>query len=43
MIKPREQIISNNVLKFNDTRIEWLESNEIEIIYFRQKTHIQGI
>jgi hypothetical protein len=22
MIKPREQIISNNVLKFNDTRIE---------------------
>ncbi len=43
MIKSREKLISNNALKFNDTRIERLESNEIEIIYFRQETHIQGI
>ncbi len=41
MIKTREQLISDNSLKFNDTRIERIDSNEI--IYFRQKTHIQGI
>jgi hypothetical protein len=41
MIKTREQLISDNSLKFNDTRIERLKSNEI--IYFRQKTHIQDI
>jgi hypothetical protein len=43
MIKPREQLILNNALKFNNTRIERFESNEIEIIYFRQETHIQEI
>jgi hypothetical protein len=43
MIKTREQLTSTNPLKFNDTRIERLESNEIDIIYFRQETHIQGI
>ncbi len=41
MIKTREQLILDNSLKFNDTRIERIESNDI--IYFRQKTHIQGI
>ncbi len=43
MIKTREQLTFINLLKFNDTRIERLESNEIDIIYFRQKTHIQDI
>ncbi len=43
MIKTREQLTFINSLKFNDTRIERLESNEIDIIYFRQKTHIQDI
>jgi hypothetical protein len=43
MIKTREQLTFINSLKFNDTRIERLESNEIGIIYFRQKTHIQDI
>jgi carbonic anhydrase/acetyltransferase-like protein (isoleucine patch superfamily) len=45
MIKTREQLISNNSLKFNDIRIERLDSidqNAI-IIYFRQETHIQDI
>ncbi len=41
MIKNRERFISDNSLKFNETRIERLDSNEI--IYFRQKTHIQNI
>jgi hypothetical protein len=41
MIKTREQLISNNLLKFNDTRIERIDSNDT--IYFRQKTHIQEI
>jgi hypothetical protein len=41
MIKTREQLISNNSLKFNDTRIERLDSNEP--IYYRQETHIQEI
>jgi hypothetical protein len=43
MIKTREQMTFINLLKFNDTRIERLESNEIDIIYFRQETHIQEI
>jgi hypothetical protein len=43
MIKTREQLTFINLLKFNDTRIERLELNEIDIIYFRQETHIQGI
>jgi hypothetical protein len=41
MIKTREQLILNNLLKFNDTRIERIDLNDI--IYFRQKTHIQDI
>ncbi len=41
MIKTREQLISDNSLKFNDTRIERIESNDT--IYFRQETHIQDI
>jgi hypothetical protein len=41
MIKTREQLISNNFLKFNDTRIERIDSNDT--IYFRQETHIQDI
>jgi hypothetical protein len=41
MIKAREQLISDNPLKFNDTRIERVDSDGI--IYFRQETHIQGI
>jgi hypothetical protein len=41
MIKTREQLISDNLLKFNDTKIERINSNET--IYFRQKTHIQDI
>ncbi len=41
MIKTREQLISNNSLKFNDTKIERFDSNQS--IYYRQKTHIQDI
>jgi hypothetical protein len=41
MIKTREQLISDNSLKFNDTRIERIDSNDT--IYFRQETHIQDI
>jgi hypothetical protein len=41
MIKTREQLISDKLLKFNDTRIERIDSNDT--IYFRQKTHIQDI
>ncbi len=41
MIKTREQLTFINSLKFNDTRIERIESNDI--IYFRQETHIQVI
>ncbi len=41
MIKKREQLNSNNLLKFNDIKIERLDSNES--IYYRQKTHIQDI
>jgi hypothetical protein len=45
MIKTREQLISDNSLKFNDTKIERLDSIDQRsfIIYFRQETHIQGI
>jgi hypothetical protein len=43
MIKTREQLTSTNFLKFNNTCIKRLESNEINIIYFRQETHIQDI
>jgi hypothetical protein len=38
MIKSREQLISTNLLKFNDTQIERIDLNEV--IYFRQQTHI---
>jgi hypothetical protein len=41
LTKTREQLTFNNALKFNDTRIERIDSNDI--IYFRQKTHIQDI
>jgi hypothetical protein len=41
MIKTREQLTSINSLKFNDTRIEQIDSNKV--IYFRQETHIQDI
>ncbi len=41
MIKTRDQLISNNSLKFNDTRIERFDPNES--IYYRQETHIQDI
>jgi hypothetical protein len=41
MIKTREQLILNNSSKFNDTRIERIDSNDI--IYYRQETHIQDI
>jgi hypothetical protein len=38
LTKTREQLTSDNALKFNDTRIERIESNDA--IYFRQETHI---
>ncbi len=41
MTKNRERFISNNSLKFNETRIERLDSDGI--IHFRQKIHIQDI
>jgi hypothetical protein len=41
MIKTREQLISNNSLKFNDIRIKRFDSNES--IYYKQETHIQDI
>jgi hypothetical protein len=41
MTKTREQLTFENSLKFNDTRIERIDSNEA--IYFRQETHIQDI
>jgi hypothetical protein len=41
MTKTREQLTFENVLKFNDTKIERIDSNEA--IYFRQETHIQDI
>jgi hypothetical protein len=43
MIKTREQLISNNSLKFNDIRIERLDSIDQRIIYYRQEAHIQDI
>jgi endonuclease YncB( thermonuclease family) len=41
MTKTREQLTFENSLKFNDTRIERIDSNDT--IYFRQETHIQDI
>jgi hypothetical protein len=41
IIKSREQLISTNLLKFNDTQIERIDSDEV--IYFRQQAHIQDI
>jgi alpha-glucuronidase len=41
MTNTREQLTFINLLKFNDTRIERIDSNEV--IYFRQETHIQEI
>jgi endonuclease YncB( thermonuclease family) len=41
MTKTREQLTFENSLKFNDTRIERIGSNDT--IYFRQETHIQDI
>jgi hypothetical protein len=41
MIKTRDQLIMNNLLKFNDTKIQRFDSNES--IYYRQETHIQDI
>jgi hypothetical protein len=41
MTKTREQLTFENALKFNDTRIERIDSNDT--IYFRQETHIQVI
>jgi hypothetical protein len=45
IIKTREQLISNNSLKFNDIKIERLDSIDERsfIIYYRQETHIQDI
>jgi hypothetical protein len=43
MIKTREQLISNNSLKFNDIKIEQFDSIDQEIIYYKQETHIQNI
>jgi hypothetical protein len=43
MIKTREQLISNNSLKFNDIKIERLDSIDQRIIYYKQETHIQDI
>jgi hypothetical protein len=40
MTKAREQLTSENSLKFNDIRIERADSHAI---YFRQETHIQDI
>jgi hypothetical protein len=43
MIKTREQLISNNLLKFNDIKIERLDWIDQKIIYYKQETHIQDI
>ncbi len=47
MIKNRERLTSDNSLKFNEIRIERLDSNsnenDNEVIYFKQETHIQDI
>jgi hypothetical protein len=40
MTKTREQLTLENSLKFNDIRIERIDSHAI---YFRQETHIQDI
>jgi hypothetical protein len=41
MTKTREQLTLENALKFNDTRIERIDSNVT--IYFRKEKHIQKI
>ncbi len=41
MIKTREQLNFEHFLKFNDIRIERIDSNDI--IHFRQESHIQNI
>jgi hypothetical protein len=41
MTKTRKQLSLENAFKFNDTRIERIESKSA--IYFRQETHIQDI
>jgi hypothetical protein len=41
MTKTREQLTFTNSLKFNDTRIQRIDPNEV--IYFRQETQIQEI
>jgi hypothetical protein len=41
LIKTRKQLNLENSLKFNDTRVERIGSNDA--IYFRQETHIQDI
>jgi hypothetical protein len=41
MIKTREQLNFEHSLKFNDIRIERIDSNDV--IYFRQEKHIQDI
>jgi hypothetical protein len=41
MIKTREQLNLEHSLKFNDIRIERIDSNDA--IYFRQEKHIQDI
>jgi hypothetical protein len=48
MIKNRKRLTSDNSMKFNETRVERLDSNSNEndsneAIYFRRKTHIQDI
>jgi hypothetical protein len=41
MIKTREQLSFEHLLKFNDIRIERIDSNDA--IYFRKESHIQNI
>jgi hypothetical protein len=41
MIKTREQLSLEHFLKFNDIRIERIDSNDT--IHFRQESHIQSI
>jgi CMP-2-keto-3-deoxyoctulosonic acid synthetase len=43
MTKTREQLIFENSLKFNDIRIERINSSKNKAIYFRQDTYIQDI
>ncbi len=41
MIKTRDQLILNNLLIFNDIKIERFDLNEF--IYYKQEAHIQDI